>query len=677
MGARLDAREDRFAPFTVTGSPLQGIEYALPVASAQIKSCVLLAGLLASGETAVIEPEPSRDHTERLLLRCGVTVERDGARIAVCPQDELELRDLHVPGDPSSAAFHIAAAVLVPGSRIVIEGMAANWTRVGFLRILERMGAVLVGELEDRGRAAVARRARHRARRRPRRARRHRRRGRRGPAGDRRAAARRAARLLRRGRDRRARGEELRVKETDRIATVVDGLRGLGAEIEATADGFAVQGTGGLRGGTIASTATTGSRCSAPSPARLARGRRGRRDGGRRGELPGLRGRPGRARRRPVAHLRERGRGEGSHVYAIIGPVDRRRRGGEQAGPISERPGVRLGPPRGGQQPAAQLDPGERAVHAAASPARPTARAAPSRGCACRSRARCPRRTRAPSGRRRSAAAPSPRGRSTGGRRSGTRGGRPASRRRGPSPWRRSCGRAPRRTARRGRRSGPARARRLAAVTPRDPGGARLPAPRSSTRCRRASPGRAPRSPRPRASRAAPGLTNSPRRARAPRRPRSMASRIDGRHSQHARFANATVLRRTQVHDPHVRVRPALAVALLVGGEVAAAVRVHRGLGRADAGVRADAADVQRLHPPAEARVLLEALLVGGPVVDPEDPQLAVHERGRPVAARDLRLRRRAQRQHRQHREPEPPHAATPTGRGRASASARLTSSPW
>jgi 3-phosphoshikimate 1-carboxyvinyltransferase len=253
MGARIEAREARFAPFTVTGQPLEGIEYALPVASAQIKSCVLLAGLLAAGETAVIEPEPSRDHTERLLLRCGVTVERDGARIAVCPQDELELHDLHVPGDPSSAAFHVAAAVLVPGSRIVIEGMAANWTRVGFLRILERMGAVLVGELEPAGAPLspeepvteldVAHGALV------------------GTTVD-------AAEVplaidelplvallgcFAEGETVVRGAEELRVKETDRIATVVDGLRGLGAEIEATADGFVVQGTGGLRGGTIAS----------------------------------------------------------------------------------------------------------------------------------------------------------------------------------------------------------------------------------------------------------------------------------------------------------------------------------------------------------------------------------------------------------------------------------------
>src|SRR5215212_9790597 len=251
MGAQIEAREDRFAPFTVTGSPLRSIEYELPVASAQIKSCVLLAGLLAIGETTVIEPEPSRDHTERLLLRCGVTVERDGPRISVCPQDELELRDLHVPGDPSSAAFHVAAAVLVPGSRIVIEGMAANWTRIGFLRILERMGAVLVGDLEAAGgplspdEPVTELDVAH------------------GPLVGTTVDAAEVplaidelplvallgcfaeGETVVRG------AEELRVKETDRIATVVDGLRGLGADIEATADGFVVQGTGGLRGGVM------------------------------------------------------------------------------------------------------------------------------------------------------------------------------------------------------------------------------------------------------------------------------------------------------------------------------------------------------------------------------------------------------------------------------------------
>ncbi|MGH2969146.1 MAG: 3-phosphoshikimate 1-carboxyvinyltransferase, partial [Solirubrobacteraceae bacterium] len=252
MGGRLEARDGRFAPFTVTGAPLSGIEYELPVASAQIKSCVLLAGLLAAGDTTVVEPEPSRDHTERLLVRAGVTVSRDRARLTICPQDELELGDLHVPGDPSSAAFHIAAAVLVPGSRIVIEGMAANWTRVGFLRILERMGAVLVGELEPAhsplspdepvteldvahnpltGTVVEAAEV---------------------PLAIDELPLVALLGCFAEGETVVRGAAELRVKETDRIATVVDGLRGLGAEIEATPDGFAVQGTGGLPGGVMA-----------------------------------------------------------------------------------------------------------------------------------------------------------------------------------------------------------------------------------------------------------------------------------------------------------------------------------------------------------------------------------------------------------------------------------------
>ncbi len=251
MGAFIDAREGRFPPFTVAGSHLHGIEYALPVASAQVKSCVLLAGLLADGTTTVVEPEPSRDHTERMLLRAGARVEREGVRVTVGPQDELELEEYTVPGDPSSAAFMIAAAVLVPGSRLVVEGMGANWTRVGFLRILERMGAVVVGPLEEPDAPL-------------------------GPdepiaeldvsAGPLLATTVEPAEVplaidelplvallgcfadgttVVRG------AQELRLKESDRIATVVDGLRGLGAEIEATEDGFAVTGTGTLRGGVI------------------------------------------------------------------------------------------------------------------------------------------------------------------------------------------------------------------------------------------------------------------------------------------------------------------------------------------------------------------------------------------------------------------------------------------
>ena len=250
MGAELDAREDRFTPLAITARRLRGIEYALPVASAQIKSCVLLAGLLAEGTTTVVEPEPSRDHTERMLARAGAgsrataTGSGDGA-------DALALDAIHVPGDPSSAAFHAAAAVLVPGSRIVVEGMAANWTRVGFFRILERMGAPVAGALEERAAAApdaeplceleVAH----------------------GPLAGTPVAADEVPLAIdelplvallgcfAEGETVVQGAQELRLKESDRIATVVDGLRGLGADIEATADGFAVRGTGGLRGGAI------------------------------------------------------------------------------------------------------------------------------------------------------------------------------------------------------------------------------------------------------------------------------------------------------------------------------------------------------------------------------------------------------------------------------------------
>ena len=136
------ARGPLHAAARSAGAPLRGIEYALPVASAQIKSCVLLAGLLAEGTTTIVEPEPSRDHTERLLARAGAGIARDGDRITRdARRTTLALDAIHVPGDPSSAAFHVAAAVLVPGSRLRVEGMAANWTRVGFFRILERMGA--------------------------------------------------------------------------------------------------------------------------------------------------------------------------------------------------------------------------------------------------------------------------------------------------------------------------------------------------------------------------------------------------------------------------------------------------------------------------------------------------------------------------------------------------------
>jgi 3-phosphoshikimate 1-carboxyvinyltransferase len=251
MGAGVEARDGRFPPLTVRGAQLEGIEYELPVPSAQVKSCVLLAGMLASGSTSVSEPAPSRDHTERLLRRARVPFERDGLTLTVSGVDELELDEIVVPGDPSSAAFLVAAAILVGSSRIVVSDVGLNWTRTGFFRIAERMGAVILGDLEEPGTDADSE-----------------------PVGELDVAS---APLVGTEVDpaevplaideltlvallgAHAEGEtvvrgahELRLKESDRIAGVVEGLGGLGADIEATDDGFVVRGDGSpLRGGTI------------------------------------------------------------------------------------------------------------------------------------------------------------------------------------------------------------------------------------------------------------------------------------------------------------------------------------------------------------------------------------------------------------------------------------------
>ncbi len=251
MGARLEARDGRFPPLTIHGAELAGIEYVLPVASAQVKSCVLIAGMLADGSTTVREPAPSRDHTERMMRRARVPFESENGRLTVTQVDELELDEMRVPGDPSSAAFIVAAAMLVPGSRVVVKGMGLNWTRTAFFRIAERMGGVIVCELEEPGTVAD-----------------------REPEGELDVASS-ALEATEVGPDEVplaideltlvallgafadgetvVRGaEELRLKESDRISATVEGLRGLGADIEETPDGFLVRGDGSpLRGGTI------------------------------------------------------------------------------------------------------------------------------------------------------------------------------------------------------------------------------------------------------------------------------------------------------------------------------------------------------------------------------------------------------------------------------------------
>ncbi len=145
MGLQI-AEDKETLPLTVRGtSNLVPIEYVLPVPSAQVKSAILIAGLMAAGETTVVEKEATRDHTERMLRYFGATVrtvEKDGlTRITVTGDAELAGRDVVVPGDPSSAAFLIAAAVLVPGSDVTIEGVLVNETRIGFYATLKEMGA--------------------------------------------------------------------------------------------------------------------------------------------------------------------------------------------------------------------------------------------------------------------------------------------------------------------------------------------------------------------------------------------------------------------------------------------------------------------------------------------------------------------------------------------------------
>jgi 3-phosphoshikimate 1-carboxyvinyltransferase len=251
MGAEIEPTEGRFPPLVVRGARLRAISYELEVASAQVKSCVLLAALAADGATTVGEPARSRDHTERMLLRAGVSIHRHGRHVTVVNADELLLDSMRVPGDASSAAFLVAAGVLVPGSRLLIGDVGVNWTRSGFLRVVRRMQGIVLGDLEEETGELTAEE----------------------PVSDLDVAhgalegtviepeevplaidelplvallgCFAEGETVVRG------AQELRVKESDRIAGVVEGLRGLGAEIEATPDGFAVRGSGGLRGGTL------------------------------------------------------------------------------------------------------------------------------------------------------------------------------------------------------------------------------------------------------------------------------------------------------------------------------------------------------------------------------------------------------------------------------------------
>ncbi len=238
MGARISACNGSFPPLEIRGGPLRPIDYSMPVASAQVKSCVLLAGLLADGETVVREPSRTRDHTEVALREFGVDLESGAGWARVKGPAKLEARELTVPGDLSSAAFFLVAGAIVPGSDLVLEGVGLNPTRAALIDFLVAAGAQVnvldmkmqngepVGDLRVRGSQLK------------------------GGVIDKQLSAALIDEIpvlailgavSTEGltvRD----AAELRIKETDRIETVASNLRRMGVEIETREDGFHIPG---------------------------------------------------------------------------------------------------------------------------------------------------------------------------------------------------------------------------------------------------------------------------------------------------------------------------------------------------------------------------------------------------------------------------------------------------
>jgi 3-phosphoshikimate 1-carboxyvinyltransferase len=239
MGASV-TDTDGHLPLVIEGRPLEGITYELPVASAQVKSAILLAGLGAKGETTVVEPAPTRDHTELMLEAAGVRVRRGHRSVSLSAAEHLRLEEVLVPGDISSAAPFLVAAALLPGSSLTVHDIGLNPRRAGLLDVLERMGVrvgvlnrrriagELVGDVEVTGtHELVATRV----------------------------TAEEVPTLVdelplvallgafAHGETVVSGAEELRAKESDRVETVTAAVRAIGVRIEARPDGFAVRGT--------------------------------------------------------------------------------------------------------------------------------------------------------------------------------------------------------------------------------------------------------------------------------------------------------------------------------------------------------------------------------------------------------------------------------------------------
>jgi 3-phosphoshikimate 1-carboxyvinyltransferase len=251
MGAQIRAREDKFPPLEIHGAQLRPIDYTLPVPSAQVKTCVLFGGLFAEGHTSVSEPVASRDHTEIALREFGadLTVSQVNGqrRITLAGRPHLTGRELMVPSDLSSAAFFIVAALLVPGSQLTIRGVGLNPTRSALLDFLSGMGArILIPTLESRNGELIGDIVVQHS----------------DLKGGTVAGALTAALIdeipvlavlgaaTEEGLTVRDAGE-LRVKETDRIRTVVENLRRLGVEAEELPDGLVIPGRQAFRAGTF------------------------------------------------------------------------------------------------------------------------------------------------------------------------------------------------------------------------------------------------------------------------------------------------------------------------------------------------------------------------------------------------------------------------------------------
>ena len=259
MGADFTASPDGTLPLMVRGlAPAVPIEYRLPVASAQVKSAVLLAGLNAPGITTVIEPVPTRDHSERMLRGFGAELSAEetpeGRVIRLTGEADLKPQSIDVPGDPSSAAFFIVAALLVPGSELTIENVGLNPTRAGLIHVLRAMGGSIAetNPREVGGEPVADLVVRHSALT--------------GIEIDPAVAASMidefpilfVAAALAQGRTVTRGLDELRVKESDRLAAMAAALTAAGAQVEETADGLIIDGTGGepLRGSANARTKT-------------------------------------------------------------------------------------------------------------------------------------------------------------------------------------------------------------------------------------------------------------------------------------------------------------------------------------------------------------------------------------------------------------------------------------